>query len=118
MDLNEKLMGMEQETGIPVFPDFAPAQEEKSITFTYEDEKPVLHGNNCPVADTAYLQISLYTPEGFDYMPAKHAIRDYLEGAGFSVTSIQSWLDQDLTGTKRTRHTVFEANYTEMRKEI
>ena len=118
MDLNEKLMGMEQATDIPVFPDFAPAQEEKSITFTYEDEKPVLHGNNCPVADTAYLQISLYTPEGFDYMPAKHAIRDYLEGAGFSVTSIQSWLDKDLTGPKRTRHTVFEANYTETRKEI
>ena len=36
MDLNEKLMGMEQATDIPVFPDFAPAQEEKSITFTYE----------------------------------------------------------------------------------
>ena len=118
MDLNEKLMGMEQATGITVFQDFAPAQEEKSITFTYEDERPVLHGNDRPVADTAYLQISLYTPEGFDYMPAKHAIRDYLEGAGFCVTSIQSWMDQNLTGTKRTRHTVFEANYTEMRKEI
>ena len=116
MDLNEKILGLEQVTGIPVFPDFAPAQYEKSITFTYEDEKPVSYGDNKPVADTAYLQISLYTPEGFDYMPAKHAIRDYLEESGFCVTSIQSWMDQDLTGTKRTRHTVFEANYTEERK--
>ena len=88
MDLNEKLMKLEQVTGFPVFPDFAPAQEEKSITFTYEDEKPVLHGNNCPVADTAYLQISLYTPEGFDYMPAKHAIRDYLSRIQCDIHSV------------------------------
>ncbi len=117
MDLNAIIMGLEPVTEIPVYPDTAPAGEEKSISFTYEDERPEFFGNNIPIADTAYLQITLYTPEGYDYMDLKHMIRDYLEEKGFCVTSIESWLESGLTGTRRTRHTVFEANYTEPRKE-
>lgn len=117
MDLNAIIIGLEPVTGISVYPDEVPAGEEKSLSFTYEDERPVFWGDNIPVADTAYLQITMYTPEGYDYINLKHVIRDYLEGKGFCVTSIESWLESGLTGTKRTRHTVFEVNYTEPRKE-
>lgn len=116
MDVNEKLMALEKITEIEVFPDESPAELEKSISFVYEDERPILHGDDYPVADTAYIQLTLYTPAKMDYMDLKHKIRDYLEQEGFCVTSIQSWIDAGLTGTKRTRHTVFEINYTELRE--
>ena len=116
MDVNERLKGLERITGIQVFPDESPAEREKSISFVYEDERPILHGDDRPVADTVYIQLTLYTPSKLNYMDLKHRIRDYLEDEGFCVTSIQSWIDAGLTGTKRTRHTVFEINYTEPRE--
>lgn len=117
MDVNEKLMNLKKVTGIPTFPDETPAEEEKSLSFVYEDERPVLNGDDRPVADTVYIQLTLYTPAKEDYMNLKHQIRDYLEEEGFCVTSISSWVEKGLTGTKRTRHTVFQMNYTEPRKE-
>ena len=117
MDVNEKLMRLQEVTGgIPVYPDEAPAEEEKSISFVYEDERPILNGDNRPVADTVHIQLTLYTPQDMNPMDLKHKIRDYLEEQEFCVTSIQSWVEKKLTGTKRTRHTVFETNYTEPRK--
>lgn len=117
MDVNEKLMGIEAVTGIPVYPDEVPEGNETGICFTYEDERPVLYGNDLPVADIVYIQINMYTSARLNYMNLKHKIRDYLEAEGFSVTSTASWIEKELTETERTRHTVFEANYTEPRKK-
>lgn len=117
MDVNARLMGLKTVTGIEVYPDEVPEGQETGICFTYEDERPVLYGNNRPMADTAYIQINMYTSARLNYMNLKHKVRDYLEAEGFRVTSIASWIEKELTETERTRHTVFEANYTEPRKK-
>ena len=104
MNVNEKIRTLEDVTGYPVRPDIYTGGEDKYITFTYEDERPAL------VAD---LQVTLYTPEDFNYFSDKKKIKKHLKEQGFNVESIQSWLDDAKTGTKKTRHTVFIVNITE-----
>ena len=113
MNVNEKLRTLEEVTGYPVRPDIYTGGEDKYITFTYEDERPALVADNDETAETAYLQITLYTPEDFNYFSDKKKIKKHLKGQGFNVESIQSWLDDAKTGTKKTRHTVFIVNITE-----
>lgn len=117
MDINEKLMGLETVTGIPVYPDEVPEGNETGICFTYEDERPVLYGDDRPLADTAYIQINMYTSARLNYMNLKHKLRNYLEAEGFRVTSIASWIEKELTETERTRHTTFDVNYTKPREK-
>ncbi|MDD3369400.1 MAG: hypothetical protein PHP50_11050 [Lachnospiraceae bacterium] len=117
MNVNDKLNALKQETGLNVYPDVAPVSEKDYFVYTYEDERPAAYGDDCVTADIAYIQLSLYTQLKTEYMDLKHKARDYLESSGFCVTSIQSWVDDTMIGTDKTRHTVFEINYTEARKE-
>lgn len=52
-------------------------------------------------------------PENFNYFDDKSKIKKKLKEVGFNVESIQSWLEDTLDGTKKTRHTVFIVNITE-----
>lgn len=113
MNVNAKLRQLEEVTGYPVRPDEYSGSEEKYITFTYEDERPVLSGDNDEIAETAYLQVSLFTPKDFNYFPDKKKIKKALKEQGFNIESIQSWLDDAKTGTKKTRRTIFIVNITE-----
>ncbi len=117
MNVNEKLTGLKEVTGLNVYEDFTEEKKEKYLVFTYEDERPVFFGNDTPKADTAYIQLTLYTPAGFDYMELKHKIRNYLEQNGFDSPRISSWIEDEINGTKKIRHTVFETSYTEERME-
>lgn len=115
MDLNEMLIKLLGETGLPVEQDLYEGKEDKYIVFTYEDERPEASGDNRPIADTAYLQIQLITPKDFNYFILKQKIRNLLEGADFSVTSIRSFLGDVYIGTEKQRQTVFQVEYTEGR---
>ncbi len=117
MDLSNKITGLSEVIKCPVGQDIYRGSEKRYITFTYEDELPVLNGNNTPVADTAYIQVSYYVPKDYKYMDDKHKIRDYLEEQGFKVTSIRCWMEDARTGYQNIRHLLFETNYTETRRK-
>lgn len=117
MNLNEFLTKLLSSTGLPVEQDEYDGNQKKYIIFTYEDEKPEAHGDNSVTADTAYLQIQLITPKDFNYFTLKEQIRNLLEGADFSVTSIRSFLGDIYQGTEKTRQTVFQVEYTEGRRD-
>ena len=115
MNLNELLVNLLGGTGLAVVQDFYYGTDDKYILFSYEDEHPDNWGDNQAGADTAYMQIQLITPEGFNYFALKKKIRDLLEGADFTVTSTRSFLGSVYVGTEKIRQTIFHAEYTEGR---
>lgn len=117
MNLNSLLIELLGRTGLPVEQDEYSGKENKYILFVYADETPVQFGNDTVLADTAFLQIQLYTPKEFNYFALKKQIRNLLEGADFLVQSTRSFLGDEYTGTEKIRHTVFEASYTAHRSE-
>lgn len=117
MNINEKMKELEAVVGCDVEQDIYSGNGERYITFTYEDERPELCGDNRPLADTVYVQISYYCPKGYSYMADKHKIRDYLEKQGFKVTNIRCWLENELTGYQNIRHLIFETTYTQTRRK-
>ena len=116
MNLNEKIISLLGSTGMPVEQDEYIGEEKKYIVFIYEDEEPAAYGDNKPSADTAYIQIQLITPKNFNYFELKDKIRDLLEEADFSVTSIRSRLGDVYFGTEKIRQTIFQVEYTEGRR--
>ena len=111
MNVNPLIQKLEAVTGLPVAPDVYEGENDKYIVYTYQDERPVQWGDNRVKDDTAWIDVALFTPKNFNYMELKHQIRDYLEGAGFIVSDIRSWLD----GDDYIRHTSLTAQYTEHR---
>ena len=117
MNVNEKLMKLQEVTGYPVRPDIYTGPADKNITFTYEDERGALYADDDETATTAYLQVSLNTPENYNHMRDKHLIKKELKKLGFNVESIQSWLEDAKKGTERVRRTIFSVNITEAEEE-
>lgn len=118
MNLNEKIRTLEVEIGYPVRQDIYEGKEDKYIVFSYEDERGELFGDNEELAETAYLQIALYTPQNYDYFDDKKKIKKELKKLGFQVESIQSWLEETaMQGIERKRHTAFYVNFTEAAEE-
>lgn len=115
MNVNPLIMGLKEATGLPVSQDIYEGKAKKYIVFNYEDEAPVNWGDNKPQADAAWLQVALYTPISFDYVKMKHTMRDYLEGKGFRVTSIGTWIDTFSDGSK-IRHTAISVTYVDGHK--
>lgn len=115
MNLNEKIIKLLETTGLPVEQDEYTGEDKKYIVFTYEDEGPAEWGDDRPIADTAYIQIQLITPKNYNYFYMKEKIRDLLEEADFSVTSIRSFLGDVYVGTEKTRQTIFQVEYTKGR---
>lgn len=117
MNVNEKLMKLETVTGYPVSPDIYTGTADKNITFTYEDERGTLYADDDETATTAYIQVSLNTPESYNYMGDKHKIKKELKKMGFNVESIQSWIEETKKGSERVRRTIFSVNITESNEE-
>lgn len=108
MNINKELIEiLAKATNLEVEPDEYTGTSDKYITFSYEDEQPVLWGDNRVLADTAYIQIQLITPKNFNYLTTKHLVRDALEDNDYIVTSIQSFVGDYIQGTEKTRQTVF-----------
>lgn len=116
MDLTDILMAMEAVTGISVYQDICIDEEaDKYITYIYQDERPVLCGNNKVLADQCDIYVNLYTPLNFDYFETKKKIRDYLEENEFSVRSIGTGIENDTSG-KKVRRTTFDCRYAAFRE--
>jgi len=101
--------------GYPVVQDEYEGTAKKYIVFIYTDETPALWGDDLPTADTTFLQIQFITPKDYNYFNDKHTIRNLLEGAGFLVTSTQSFLGDIYNGTDKVRQTIFEVQISETR---
>lgn len=116
MDLTDILMRLAVATGIPVYQDICTDEDaEKYITCVYQDERPVLCANNKVLADQCDIYVSLYTQPQFDYFELKKKIRDYLEQNEFTVSSISSGLEDDISGDK-IRRTTFDCRYAGFRE--
>lgn len=109
MNVNEKVRMLEEVTGYPVKQDIYRGPEKKFIVFTYEDERAALIADNKRQAETAYLQVKLFTPESFNYFADKEKIKKALEEQGFNVESVQSWMEGK---NNEIRHTEFTVNIT------
>lgn len=116
MNLNELLKNLLGVTGLPVEQDEYTGKGDQYIIFVYEDEHSETHADNVVTADTVYIQIQLITPKDFNYFSLKKEIRNLLEGADFSVTSIRSFLGDAASGTEKTRQTIFHTEYTQGRR--
>ncbi len=116
MNLNKLLKDLLGVTGLPVEQDEYTGKNDKYIIFVYEDEHPETHADNVITADTVYIQVQMITPKNFNYFDLKKKIRNLLEGADFSVTSIRSFLGDVASGTEKTRQTIFQTEYTQGRR--
>ena len=117
MNISKELKQVLRQTGFPVEQDEYTGKDTKYIIFTYEDEIPVLSGDDLPVADTAYIQVQLITPKNYSYEPKKKEIRDLLEGNGFIVANTRSFLGSGFEGAEKVRQTVFSVTFTQFRQE-
>jgi len=117
MNISKKIKEVLRQTGFPVEQDEYSGIETKYIVFSYEDEMPVLFGDDCPIADTVYLQVQLISPKNYSYEPKKKEIRDLLESNGFIVTNIRSFLGSGYEEAEKIRQTVFSVTFTQFREE-
>lgn len=115
MNCNQLIIETLAPTNLPVVQDEYTGKDDKYIVFIYTDEIPALWGDDGVLADTVFIQVQLITPKNYNYFTLKHQIRDLLEGAGFLVTSTQSFLGDRYNGTENVRQTIFEANLSETR---
>lgn len=111
MKVNELLVEAGKAVGYPVAQDIYEGAG-KNITFTYEDEREMLYADNEGQEETAWLMVSMNTPRDYDYFRDKEKFKRELQKRGFNVESVQSWLESTMTGTQRTRRTVFSVNIT------
>nr|DAH32514.1 MAG TPA: hypothetical protein [Caudoviricetes sp.] len=112
MNVNELIVDAGTAIGYPVEQDIYEGTSEKSITFTYEDERDSLVGDDEDMYETAYLMISMNTPKDYDYFKDKEKLKKELQKRDFNVENIQSWLEEPLKGVKKTRRTIFTVNIT------
>lgn len=114
MNLNPLFEELQNEIGYPVVQDMYQGEEPVYCVYSYEDERGTLYGDNKPLEDTAYMRIQIYTPKSYNYMELKHQTRDFLEGRGFIITGIKSWLESRLDGkAEKIRCTMIEMEYTD-----
>lgn len=116
MNCNNLIISTLSSLGYPVVQDEYEGTAKKYIVFIYTDEIPALWGDDGVLADTTFLQIQFMTPKDYNYFSDKHTIRDLLEGAGFLVTSTQSFLGDVYSGTDKVRQTIFEVQISETRQ--
>lgn len=112
MNVNGLLMEAGKVIGYPVAQDIYEGKESRNIVFTYEDERDILAADNEGQEETAYLMVSMNTPQNYDYFQDKKKLKNELKKKGFNVEHIQSWLEDAKEGTRRTRRTVFTVNIT------
>lgn len=112
MNLNPVFEAIPEHLGYPVEQDQYQGNERIYAVYCYTDERGSVFGNNIPLIDTVYMRLQLYTPQDFNYMELKHRTRDYLEGQGFRMTSIRTWLEPDLgDGAGKIRCTAMSMEY-------
>lgn len=112
MNINELLCEAGRAIGYPAAQDIYEADSDRSITFTYEDERTILFADNEEREVTIFLMVSMNTPQDYNYLEDKKRLKRELKARGFRVESVQTWLENTTKGVKRTRRTVFTVNIT------
>lgn len=115
MSINERIVSLEEIINCPVKADVYEGSAKKYITYTLEDERSALNADDEEQMTVTYLQVTLYTDPGENYMEDKRRIKEQLKKLDFCVESIQSWVDS--LSPERKRHTVFNINITLPEKE-
>lgn len=113
MNVNQKLMALEEATGYPVVQDEYEGTSDRYIVFTYEDERAALWGDNREAARTVWLMVCLFVPKRHDYFEDKDKIEAELVRQGFNIESCQVWLEEARKGTEKIRRVTISVNYTE-----
>ncbi|MCM1213314.1 MAG: hypothetical protein NC331_11325 [Lachnospiraceae bacterium] len=113
MNVNGKLEALGAVTGYPVEQDEYEGREDRYITYTYEDERPALFGDNSGQAGTAWLRVCLFVPKSHDYFGDKDKIMAELARQGFNIESCQTWLEDARKGTEKIRRVTISVNITE-----
>lgn len=113
MNVNGLIKKIGESMGYEVAQDLYHGTSPKNITFTYEDEVPGAFADNAAQTETAYIMVSMNTPERYAYMKDKESLKRALQKSDFNVTSIRSWLEGEQKGIERTRRTVFSVNITQ-----
>ena len=116
-DVNRLIMGLEQETGLPVQQELYTGDRTSYIVFSWVTKSPEYFGDDMPLYDTNRVNVVLYTPRKFNASKLITQIRDCLEMKGFRVTDI--WGPNlaplgDSTKSEYNMQTVFETEYTDM----
>ena len=115
-DVNKLIMGLKDETGLPVEMELYTGEKTKFIVFSWITKSPEYFGDDLPLNDTNKVNVVLYTPRKYNASALITQIRDYLERKGFIVTDI--WgpnLAQlgDSSKSEYNMQTVFETVYTD-----
>lgn len=112
MNLNQLMTNVGKKVGLTTAQDIYMGTDTEYIVFTYEDERASYYADNEGQEVTVTMQVQLITPQNYDYFAYKSKLKKELENAGFNVENIRSFLTDIMTGTNRTRQTVFSVNYT------
>lgn len=119
MNLNPKLLKLEEVTSYPVVPDLYRGDSDKYIVFTYANEKGELYADDAEQFTTVRMYVSLYAPEAHNYMTDKKRIKDALVAEGFQIEDISSYLDDSaMGGSEFIRRVLFTINFTGVENQI
>lgn len=109
MNVNSKLLELENVTGLPTYPDKNESKSDEYITFNYADERDVLFGDDKPIEEAADMQVHVFVK--CDYMDLKKKIKEFLINSGACGITFTSTYENE---TKK-RHLIFEFEISEER---
>ncbi|MCQ2087995.1 MAG: hypothetical protein MJZ37_08065 [Bacilli bacterium] len=117
MNLNDMLINGLSVIGYPVEQDLYTGSKNKYITFVYEDERPALSADDEEEITQVYMSINFFAPKEYNYFSDKKKIKKILMQLGFTISSIQTWVRDDMVGTDWIRQTTFNCYYAEKEEE-
>lgn len=118
MNVDEKVMKLEEATGYPVAPGIYKGSSDKYIIFTTEDERPDLYADDDAQTEEAVIQVQFICPYDFDYHDVKKIIKRTMKKQGFTVESFREIINTNpATGAKEGRSLVFSFNIIKEEEE-
>lgn len=113
VNVNRTLMGLKNVlTGYDVADGRYNGKSNKFVVFTYTDERAAFSADNRNKAIAANVNISIYTPENYNYLADKASIKNYLEDNGAQEISYMEFVEDEIRGTDYMRHQIFQATFT------
>lgn len=88
MNINAKLLELEDLTGLEVEEDDYSGDKDEYIVFTYADERYTEYGDDIPIAETADVMLKCVLKKSRNYFAMKEDIKKFLVEAGaYQITS-------------------------------
>lgn len=112
MNINPKMTRIGEVMGYPIRQDLYDGKSDKFIVYTYTNEQAAYYADDDEAEITVTIQVQLITPRNYDYFADKSMLKAALKNEGFTVVSIESWLDDPAAETDYARRTIFSCEYT------